>query len=161
MPEIEIDVDSIPNTVPEVEVAVGSLSPTDAKSVIAEIIKVASGLATITGNKSLESIVATVSSISSQDWFANLVAEASSLLEKGQGPQATEVLVRSLPPFNTRVVGTMNATEIENIISAVLRVASITATLTGNPALTKVVAVLTSVSGESWFVALLTSLSSK
>lgn len=165
MSETKVNVDSLPNSVVQPEVVVGALNATDIKSGLTSIAKLGDSIALLLHNDTLTKVTATFDVLAGQDWFVSLIVNASALFDKGQPGQALELLKSSLPPAviaacnGPVVAGALNTDEVTKGLDALLKVATIVSSLSGNPAAIKAVAVLDTVAREAWFVSIVVNVS--
>lgn len=164
MSETHVSVNSIPNT-PHVDpVVAGALNASDVQKGIDSIVQIGKVVAALSHNQSISKVVDTFSALASQSWFVSLIVNASSLFDKGDKGQAVALIASSCPEFNHGnepvVAEALNPAEVKTGIEAILQVATIVGTVTGNAAVIKAVSVISNVARQEWFVSVVVNLSS-
>lgn len=164
MSQTSVQVDSIPNSSASEEIVAGALNASDVQNGLDAIVKLAQVAGVITGNQAVQKVAETFRAIATQQWFINLIVGVSSLFDKGEHGQATQLIAGSAPEMNHGdepiVAQALNPVDVSNAIDAIVNLATTVAALTGNVSIVKVVTVVSTVVKEPWFASMVVNLSS-
>ncbi len=160
MSQTNVNVDSIPNTKHEEPLIAGALNANDVRGGIAAIVKLGEVVAQLTGNSTISKVVSTFTSLATQEWFIGLIVSASSLFDKGNSSQLPQLVASSLPPEVVAasegpiVAGALNGDDVLKGIESLLEVATFVSTISGNAAIAKAIATLSTLVRQPWFISI-------